>query len=136
MNGLTIGGVARRAGVGIETVRFYERRELIDEPPRRESGYRQFPEETVLRIRFIKHAQELGFSLREIKELLALRLDAGARCLDVRERAEAKISEIDAKIRSLRTMKRALTKLTAACSGKGPATECPILEGFQKGANR
>ena len=72
MRGLTIGRVARQAGVGVETVRFYERRGLIDEPPRRQSGYRQFPEETVRRIRFIKRAQELGFSLREIKELLAL----------------------------------------------------------------
>ena len=128
MRGLTIGRVARQAGVGVETVRFYERRGLIDEPPRRQSGYRQFPEETVRRIRFIKRAQELGFSLKEIKELLALRLDSRAKCEDVLKRAESKIAEIEDKIRSLQAMKDALAGLLEACNGRGPASKCPILE--------
>ena len=80
------------------------------------------------RLRFIKQAQELGFSLKEIKELLALRVDARTSCADVRRRAEGKIADIDQKLRALRAMKRALVRLTAACVGRGPVSTCPILE--------
>ncbi|MFQ6098934.1 MAG: heavy metal-responsive transcriptional regulator [Armatimonadota bacterium] len=128
MNTLTIGKVARRSGVGVETIRFYEREGLIPEPPRRESGYRQYPEETIKRIRFIRRAKELGFSLGEIKELLSLRVAPSTRCEDIRRRAEAKIADIEAKIRALETMKDALARLSAACVGTGPVSECPILE--------
>ncbi len=131
MKPLTIGKVARRASVGVETVRFYEREGLIEEPPRRESGYRQYPEETVSRIRFIRRAKELGFSLKEIKELLALRIDPEASCEDIRQRAEAKIADIEEKVRTLRRMKKALVKLTAACNGRAPVSECPILEALE-----
>ena len=131
MEPLTIGKVAHLGGVGIETVRFYEREGLIEEPPRTESGYRQYPQETVSRIRFIRRAKELGFSLREIKELLALRIDPQTSCEDVRQRAEAKITDIEEKVRTLRRMKKALAKLTAACSGRAPTTECPILEALE-----
>lgn len=87
MESLTIGKVARLAEVGVETIRFYEREGLIEEPSRGESGYRQYPKETIQRLRFIKRAKDLGFTLREIKELLALRLDPGTTCGDVRRRA-------------------------------------------------
>ena len=125
---LTIGKAAERAGVGIETIRFYEREGLIDEPPRGPSGYRQYPESVVLRLQFIRRAKELGFTLNEIKDLLSLRLDPGTTCADVKERAEAKITDIDERMRSLRRMKKVLGKLTESCSGRGPVDDCPILE--------
>lgn len=128
MKPLTIGQVARQAGIGVETVRFYEREGLIEEPDRRASGYRQFEEAVVDRLRFIREAKELGFTLKEIKELLSLKLDPRSSCAEVKERAEAKIDDIEEKIRMLQRMKRALGKLTKACSGNGPASECPILE--------
>src|SRR6516225_5956868 len=132
MKPLTIGQVARSAGVGVETVRFYERQGLLEEPARRESGYRQYPEDVVARLRFIKRAKELGFSLKEIKELLALRVDPTTTCREVKERAEAKITDIEGKIASLLRMKKALVKLTATCRGKGPTSECPILDALDK----
>ncbi|MFQ5743810.1 MAG: MerR family transcriptional regulator [Acidobacteriota bacterium] len=132
MQTLTIGKVARLADVGVETVRFYERRGLIAEPPRRASGYRQYPQETIARIRFIRRAKELGFSLQEISELLALRLDPETTCREVRDRAEAKIADIEEKTRTLRRMQEALAKLTAACSGRGSVSECPILEALDE----
>lgn len=128
MKPLTIGQVARQAGVGVETVRFYERQGLIEEPTRSASGYRQFDEEVVDRLRFIREAKELGFTLGEIKELLSLKLDHSSSCGEVKGRAEAKIADIEEKIRTLQRMKRALVKLTKACSGDGPTSECPILE--------
>jgi len=128
MKTLTIGQVAREAGVGVETVRFYEREGLIEEPSRRASGYRQFDEAVVDRLRFIREAKELGFTLNEIKELLSLKLDPASSCADVKGRAEVKIADIEEKIRTLQRMKRALVKLTKACSGDGPTGACPILE--------
>ena len=131
-NKLTIGEMAQRAGVNIETVRYYERRGLIPRPARSESGYRLYSEDTINLIKFIRHAKELGFSLREIKELLSLRIGEGVSCAQVRGRAEAKIAEIEERIRSLKKMKNALVKLTKECSGKGPVSECPILEALEK----
>jgi MerR family copper efflux transcriptional regulator len=128
MRHLTIGQVAKRAGIGVETVRFYEREGLLEEPERRPSGYRQFDESIVARLRFIRRAKELGFTLREIKELLSLKLDRSTTCADVKNRAEVKITDIEAKIESLKRMKRALVKLTKACSGRGETSDCPILD--------
>jgi MerR family copper efflux transcriptional regulator len=128
MQTMTIGKVAHLTGVGVETVRFYERKGLIPEPPRRASGYRQYPRATVSRIRFIKRAKELGFSLKEIKELLSLRIDPATTCEDIRLRAEAKIADIEERVRTLQRMKKALVRLAAACRGRGPVSECPILE--------
>jgi len=132
MDILTIGQLARRAGVGVETVRFYERKGLLSEPDRKPSGYRQYKPETVERLRFIRRAKELGFTLREIQELLSLRLDPATNCADVRARAVAKIEEIESKIRTLRRMKTSLVKLSKACSGNGTISECPILESLEK----
>lgn len=131
MESLTIGQVADRADVGVETVRFYERQGLVEEPPRRPSGYRQYPPEAVARIRFIRRAKELGFSLKEIRELLALRLDPQSTCGDVRDRAEEKLAGIRDKIAALERMRAALERLTAACSGAGSVSECPILEAME-----
>jgi MerR family mercuric resistance operon transcriptional regulator len=129
---MTTGQLAKAAGVNIETIRYYERRGLIPRPGRRESGYREYPEETVKRIRFIKHAKELGFSLKEIGDLLSLRVDPETPCSEVRQRAQMKLSDIENKIAVLRKMKKALKELTDACSGKGPASQCPILDAIEK----
>jgi MerR family mercuric resistance operon transcriptional regulator len=128
MKPLTIGMVAQRAGVGIETVRFYERQGLLEEPARMASGYRLYPQDVVARLRFIKRAKELGFSLKEIKELLDLRVDPTTTCAEIREKAAAKIADIEQKLQALRRIKKALTRLTAVCRGRGPTSECPILE--------
>lgn len=128
MGGLTIGQLAKRAGVNVGTIRYYERRRLIPEPPRSESGYRQYPQEAVARIQFIKRAKELGFSLKEISELLSLRVEPDTTCSDVRKRAKAKLIDIEGRIETLERMKRALMKLIASCRGQGPISECPILE--------
>ena len=128
MEGLTTGQLAKKADVNIETIRYYERKGLIPKPHRRDSGYRQYPEEMITRILFIKHAKTLGFSLKEIKELLSLKHDPKTPCSEVRKRAEQKIEDINGKIRTLQKMKKALSKLTKSCTGSGPARECPILE--------
>jgi len=124
----TIGNLATLAGVGVETVRFYEREGLIAKPPRTESGYRQYPQEAVARVLFTKRAKELGFTLKEIKELLSLRVDPKTDCCEVIKRAKEKVADIKQKIADLEKMEGALKKLTAACKGKGPITECAILE--------
>ncbi len=128
MKVLTIGKVANQAGIGIETVRFYEREGLIAEPPRDESsGYRHYPEDTIARLRFVRKAKELGFSLKEIRDLLSLKAKRLGSCADVRSRATDKIEDIDQKIAVLQAMRKALTGLVEECSGKGPRSECPIL---------
>ncbi len=127
---LTIGQVAKQAGVGVETIRFYERERIIAEPPRRESGYREYDPEIVKRLHFIKRAQELGFSLKEIVQLLALRVDPRTSCAGVKKRAEAKLEEIERKIQDLKRMQKILKEVTAACVASKPITDCPILHCF------
>lgn len=128
METLSIGQLAKAAEVGVETIRFYERQGLIAEPPRRRSGYRQYQPDVVARVRFIRRAKELGFTLREIGELLNLRVDPDKSCADVRSLARAKISDVEAKMNELARIKGALETLARACRGKGPTSECPILD--------
>lgn len=130
MKGLTIGQVAKRVEVNIETIRYYERQGLTPLPPRSESGYRQYPEETVNRVRFIKRAQELGFSLKEIAELLSLRVGPNTTCGDVKKMAGEKIEEIGRKIEALERMRRALVEMVDNCEENRKAEECPILLAF------
>lgn len=125
---LTIGQVARQTGVGVETIRFYEREGLIAQPARRSSGYRQYPPEAVRRVRFVRHAKTLGFTLKEIRELLELRVRPDSSCADVRTRVRVKIADIEARLLSLANMKAALTRLGARCRGDGPTSGCPILD--------
>ncbi len=132
MRYLTIGKLARATGVGIETIRFYERSGLLPPPRRRESGYREYGEEDVRRLQFIRRAKSLGFSLREIKELLELRTSPETTCDDVRQRAEKKIATIEQKIAELQRVKQALQELAASCVGSGPQGECPILEALDR----
>ena len=124
---LKTGELAREAGVNVETIRFYERKGLLPEPPRRSSGYREYPIAAVRRIRFIQRAKGLGFTLREIKGLLELRVDPDTTCNEVRERATEKIADVKRKIADLRKIEKALCKLTDSCSGSGPKGDCPIL---------
>lgn len=127
MAGMTIGKLARQADIGVETVRFYERRGLIDDPPRLSSGYRQYPAETVDRLRFIKRAKELGFSLDEIRELLDLSTQPAKNREQVRTKAQAKIDDIDRRMADLSRMKETLSKLTTACEQGDADEDCPIL---------
>jgi MerR family transcriptional regulator, copper efflux regulator len=129
---LTIGQVARQAEIGVETVRFYEREGLLEPPQRRQSGYRQFEPNVIDRIRFIKRAQQLGFTLREVKELLGLRFDPLATRGEVREAAIAKLADIDQKIADLNRMKRALQPLVDSCDGQGTVDGCPILAALER----
>ena len=124
---LTIGQLAKEAGVGVETIRFYEREGLLAKPRRSPSGYRQYPPEAVDRVKFLRRAQRLGFTLREAKELLALRDDPDAGRRDVREKATEKLADIDARIAELQAMRAELGRLVDACDGGGPATGCPII---------
>jgi len=132
MKSLTIGRLAKQAGVNLETVRFYKRRGLLPRPPRSASGYRLFPAEAARRLRFIRRAQELGFSLKEIGELLSLRVSRRTTSAVIRARAEAKIVDIEEKIGSLESMKKTLQKLTRVCDGCAPLSGCPILESLDR----
>lgn len=131
MTSLRIGEVAKQAGVGVETVRFYERQGLLHEPERKASGYRQYDEEAVAVLRFIRRAKELGFTLKEIKTLLNLRLDTSATRAEVREQAKEKVADIEAKIADLQRMKDSLQKLIQKCHGHGAVKGCPIIEALQ-----
>ncbi len=129
MKAMTISKAARGAGVGVETIRFYERKGLIDQPPKPlDAGFRVYPEETVQRLRFIRRAQELGFSLREIDQLLSLRADPATDPADVRERATAKLADVNRKIAQLERIRDALEDLIAACPGRGALRTCSIME--------
>ena len=132
MKPLTRGQLAKETGVSTETVRYYEKKGLIPEPPRSQAGYRHYPGEMIQRILFIKRAQELGFTLNEILELLNLRVDPDTTCRDVRNQTEAKIEDVEKKIRDLQKMRKALKKLFESCTGSGPTSECPILEALEK----
>jgi len=132
MDTLSIGQIAQRAGIGVETVRFYERKGLLEEPLRRASGYRQYPEEVVKRIHFIKRAQKLGFSLKEITEMLMLRVDGHTSCEEVKQHAEAKIASVERKLIELQRMRQALLQVAALCTGEGPASACPMLDALEQ----
>ena len=128
---LTIGQVAAAAAVNIQTIRYYERRGLFATPQRTPAGYRQYPVDAVTRLRFIKHAQELGFSLKEIQELLALRVRHGAACDTVEQKTRHKIELVERKIRDLERIRETLEDLAEACASRRPTDDCPILEALE-----
>ena len=129
---MRIGEVARSVGIGVETIRFYERKGLIHEPPRRSSGYRQYAAGAVRRLRFIRRAKELGFTLAEIKGLLELRAEREAHCADVRLELEAKVVDMEKRIADLHHMKRALREFSRTCESSDPQEECPILSALER----
>lgn len=128
---LTIGQLADQGGVKVQTIRYYERRGLLPKPDRTVSGYRRYSNDAVLRLRFIRQAQALGFTLGEVEELLSLRIHPGTSCSDVRQRASQKIATVTRKIDELQRIKSALSSLVRACQGKGSTSECPILEALE-----
>ncbi len=138
---MKIGEVAKAAGVGIDAVRFYEREGLLPEPARQPSGYRDYAPEAVLDLQFIKRAKELGFSLKEIEDLLTINREPDATASDVKRLAEEKLSDLEDKIRSLQRMKKALRDVAEHCPGRGPLSDCSILRSLTgdrrgKGAKR
>ena len=133
MDRFTIGEVARQAGVGIDTVRYYERNHLLPEAPRRLSGYREYDQHDVKRLRFIRRAKELGFTLEEIGDLMSLTKQRDSGIQGVKASAEAKLKVVEAKIGELQRMRRGLQKLITACPGHGPLEACPIIAALNKG---
>lgn len=131
MNTLSIGQVAKKSGVSVQTIRYYERFGLIPQVSRRRSGYRQYPADVVTRIKFIKQAQKAGFLLREIDELLSLKVQPGITCQAIKNRTQKKIDELDDKIRQAKRIRQSLVTLAESCSGSGPTSECPILSAFE-----
>ena len=130
---LTIGGVAKAVGVNVQTLRYYERVGLLPKPKRSTSGYRIYSDATVRTVMFVKRAQELGFTLREVKELLRFRT-AGLQSRDaVRAAAQAKVADLDARIADLAAIRSALSSLLERCSCECTKPECPILEALERG---
>jgi Hg(II)-responsive transcriptional regulator len=128
---LRIGQLAAKAQVNVQTIRYYERRGLIPEPERTPSGYRRYADDVVRRVGFIKRAQELGFSLNEISDLLKLRVRSAMACAAVEKRARSKIAVVEEKIADLQRMKRVLGQLVAACETREHTGDCPILEAME-----
>ena len=135
MKAMKIGEIAKRSGIGIETIRYYEREGLLQEPERRPSGYRLYDESTVERLEYIGRAKALGFTLGEIRELLELSFAAHADCDHIRERAAAKLGEIESKIRSLQKMRRSLARILAQCKAEDSPEDCPLVHDIKLNRN-
>jgi Hg(II)-responsive transcriptional regulator len=127
MTAMKIGEIAKRSGIGIETIRYYEREALLEEPQRRPSGYRQYDGSTLERLEYIRRAKELGFTLSEIRELLELSFANQTRCEHVRQRVETKLNDIEDKIRSLQTMRRSLNGILKRCQASNSMNDCPLV---------
>ena len=125
---MTISRAARAAGIGVETIRFYERKGIIEQPKQvNSSGFRAYPLATIEKLQAVRRAQALGFSLREIRELLTLRGRIETDCAEVRALAKTKLIEVRDKVRQLRRVEQALSELTTACPGRGQLEGCPII---------
>jgi len=131
VNSYKIGKTAKLAGVNKTTIRYYERRNLISKPDRMDSGYRLFSQRHIDQIRFIKRAQELGFTLSEIKNLLNVKMDEETNCSEVKREAEQKYQDVVSKIEDLQRIKKTLINLIDSCSGSGPIGDCLILEALE-----
>lgn len=131
MDTMTIGQLARSANVSVETVRYYERRRLLPEPPRSPSGYRKYAGDALRRLRFIRRAQDVGFTLAEIEELLALRTGTASQCREAESTAARAIERVDERMAELSRMKTALASLLDSCRNRSPAGECPIIEALE-----
>ncbi|HEX7340882.1 MAG TPA: heavy metal-responsive transcriptional regulator [Rhodanobacteraceae bacterium] len=127
INHMRIGTVARECGVNIDTIRYYEREGLLPSPQRRPSGYREYDATALARLRFIRRAKELGFSLDDIRELLSLSADREQGVHGVKQRAEARLAIVDEHLAQLRRVRKGLRQLIDACPGHGPLGECPIM---------
>lgn len=125
LENLTIGVLAKHSDVNVETIRYYQRRGLLEEPSKPSGGFRQYPQESVKRVRFIKRAQMLGFTLEEIQGLLAL--DERKACTQTREIAAHKLELIAQKIAELSKMKKSLARLLRSCDASAAGAPCPII---------
>ena len=132
MQKLTIGRLARAAGVSVETIRYYERLGLLSQPRRPVSGYRTYNDDHLRRLQFIRRAQGLGFTLDEIRELLHLRVTTSEACQRVQNKTEEKIRLVREKQAQLRLMERQLKMLLRACEAREPMRHCPLLESLWK----
>jgi MerR family mercuric resistance operon transcriptional regulator len=128
---LVIGGLARRAGVNVETIRYYERVGLMRPPPRTAGGYRVYGEDDATRLLFIRRARELGFTLDQVRDLLRLADDREHSCAEARGLAVAHLADVRAKLADLRRMERVLEQMVAGCAD-GSLPECPILEALSR----
>lgn len=128
MTTLRVGELATQGGVNLETIRYYEQEGLMRRPKRTSSGHRAYASGDVLRLRFIKRSQALGFTLTEIKELLAIKVTPNKPCIDVVHQIESKALEVKAKIAHLQAIERTLKNMKASCEGRCAVSECPILE--------
>jgi MerR family transcriptional regulator, mercuric resistance operon regulatory protein len=128
--------VARRAGVNAQTLRYYERRGLLPDPPRTAGGYRAYGPEAVRIVRFVKRAQELGFSLTEIEMLLHLADGGPESCDAARQLAEHKVADLDTKIAALTAMRASLTRLIATCTRPRRERDCPLLDSLKPDPDR
>jgi len=135
-SGLTIGKLASRSDVTVQTIRYYERNGILPKPARTTSGYRIYSERAVRTLSFIKHAQLLGFTLSEIQELLSLRRQPDTSCENIRQRACQKILDVKNKIERLQRIQDALTKLVAKCPGDAPPSECLLVEALENGKSQ
>lgn len=128
MDMLTIGQLAKRLNVNIQTIRYYERRKIMPKPKTRESGYRQYSDTDVARLQFIIHAKDIGFTLSEIADLLSMRVSSKTTCSDIRNLASLKVSDIETRIDKLHSLRKVLLKLIDMCNRQGLTGTCPILD--------
>lgn len=128
---LQIGEIAKMAGVNIQTLRYYERRNILRPSSKKESGFRLYSEDAVKTVKFIKHAQELGFKLEEIKELINLRAPTIGRCERVQKKADEKLADVQEKIKLLKNIEKTLKKLVSDCKKNKLSSNCPIIEGLE-----
>ena len=135
METITRGQLAKKCDVNIEALRYYEKRKLIDPPKRSETGYRLYTEDDITRIRFIKNAQKLGFSLNEILELLKLRIYKNKSCEEAKKKSQAKLEDVESKIKTLKIIKKSLKELIQQCEESVPTNHCPILSKFESQNN-
>ncbi len=134
MRTMKVGELAKKAGINLETMRYYERIGLMPKPKRQESRYRYYDETDLSRVRFIVRSKELGFTLKETKELLSMRIDSDTKCVDMKELALRKITDIQMKIRDLESIASNLQSLVKQCSdGQVSLAECPIVNSLDEG---
>ena len=136
MTAMTIGRLAARAGVNVDTIRYYERNGLLPAPARRASGYREYALADIERLRFIRRAKDLGFTLAEIGDLLSLSTERGSDMRRVKRKAEERLEQVEFKIKELQRVRRGLKTLIAACPGRGDLDGCPIMAALAGGGER
>lgn len=132
MQSLTIGQVAKQTGISHDTIRLYERYGLIDEPPRSPNGYRQYSLDAIERLTFILRSKKMGFTLKEIQELLSIHQSSKQSCNDVKQHAQEKLTQVYDKINELKNLERTLKQLILACEKHKPNDLCPIFTSLKR----